>query len=374
MSATANHIASGDHSVSEALGLWEPKRTLTLEAARRHTDRVRRMRYVLMILAVAMIILLAVQFVAQPRPDILEDDPTESVKMVNPRYSGRTGDGLPFYLPADTATRRLADRDLVELDKPVLEFIRESGMESSFVVAKSGTYNDVKKILELVTDVNLETDDGYACQTTHARVFAQDKRIEGDAPIACQGNFGTVDGTTYTIEDNYRTFVFKDGMTALIKQDSESGDGNFAFGGDGPIDVKAIEGTYAAAETRLRGDVRVKQDGAVMTSTDMDIFRAATGETDTGSLRLGAVERIVARGDFHYVTADTDVRGDRGVYVRDKKAMTVTGDVRVRQSGGNTARSDRLIYNTETRAVRFSGDCQGEDCGRTSIVIPGSGN
>lgn len=363
---------TADHSASEALGLWEPKRTLTLEAARRHTERVRRLRYVLLGLSALLLVLLVLQFVAQPRPDSLADNPSESVKMVNPRYSGRTADGLPFYLTADTATRRLANRNLVELENPILEFIREAGMESSFVLAKTGTYNDVEKILELVTDVDLETDDGYACQTTHARIFARDKRIEGDAPIACQGNFGTVDGTTYAIEDNYRTFIFKDGMRSLIKQDSESGDGNFAFGGSGPIDARAVIGTYKAADTILEGDVRVVQNGAVLTSNAMDIKRRTTGETETGSLQLGAVDTIIATGDFHYVTAETDVRGDRGVYVRDKTAMTVTGNVRVRQSGGNTAKSDRLVYNTSTKAVRFTGDCSGDDCGRTQIVLPGN--
>ena len=71
------------------------------------------------------------------------NDPTESVKMVEPRYSGRTGDGLPFYLIAETAIRRRTDRDTVLLDSPELEFIRDTGVEASTVISKTGSYNAV---------------------------------------------------------------------------------------------------------------------------------------------------------------------------------------------------------------------------------------
>ena len=135
--------------------------------------------------------------------------------------------GLPFYLTADTATRTLENKTDVELLKPVLEFIRENGAEASVVIAETGTYDDVNKILNLRTDVDLKTDDGYSCQTTHARIFAREKRIEGDERIECDGSFGIVNGNAYEINDNYSVFVFKNGMDAIIEQgdDAPSGGG-----------------------------------------------------------------------------------------------------------------------------------------------------
>jgi len=99
------------------------------------------------------------------------NDPSESVRMVNPRYSGRTSDGLPFYLIADTAVRRRNDLNTVLLDRPVLDFIRDEGVSESTVISKTGSYNDMTKVLELETDVKLETDDGNICDTIHARIF-----------------------------------------------------------------------------------------------------------------------------------------------------------------------------------------------------------
>jgi len=46
MNSTA--ISSGEKKASETLGLWEPKRTLTLEAARKHSRRIKSLRWLLM--------------------------------------------------------------------------------------------------------------------------------------------------------------------------------------------------------------------------------------------------------------------------------------------------------------------------------------
>ena len=381
--------SSREHSVADALGLWEPKRTLTLEAARRHTQRIKRLRKILLGLAGLLVLFLIFQFVGSGTNTFNDPNPTESVKMVNPRYSGRTSDGLPFYLTADTATRTMETPSEVALVKPVLEFIRADEAASSFVLAETGTYDDMNKVLNLRSDVNLETDDGYICDTLHARIFARDKRIEGDEPIACVGNFGTVNGRTYEINNNYTEFVFKNGMDATITQDpaqqeasqaegtaagenSDEAASDFGFGGDGPINITAERAVYVGGKTELFDDVVVVQEGSTLYSDAMEIFRReATSETD-GSLQLGEVNKIIATDNFRYKTAENDVTGNQGVYERDKNLITVTGDVLVKQPGGNTAKTDKLTFNTITETIRFSGDCQGRECGsggRTRVVL-----
>lgn len=379
-------VSSRDNSVADALDLWEPKRTLTLAAARRHTQRIQVLRKILLGLAGVLVLFLIFQFIGSGTKTFDDPNPTESVKMVNPRYSGRTSDGLPFYLTADTATRTMAKRTEVALIKPVLEFIRSDGAASSFVLSDAGTYDDVNKILNLRTNVNLETDDGYVCDTTHARIFARDKRIEGDEPIACVGSFGSVNGRAYEINDNYKEFVFKNGMDAVIKQDpakskpalepgTTKSSSGFAFGGDGPIDITADRAVYVGGKTDLFDNVVVDQNNASIHSDTMSIFRReATSEAD-GSLRLGEVNKIIATDNFRYITPENDVTGNRGVYERDKNLITVTGDVLVKQPGGNTAKTDKLTYDTITETIRFSGNCQGRDCGpggRTRVTLGGN--
>lgn len=385
------------HAASDALGLWEPKRTLTLSAARKHTQRIQLLHRVLIGASGALVALLVFYFATQSNVAVIEDDPDTSIRMINPRYSGRTSDNLPFYLTSDSATRQLESRTEVALIKPVLEFIRADGAESSFVEADGGTYDDVNKILDLRTDVTqpegerqnvvLETDDGYRCVTTHARIFAREKRIIGEEPIRCVGNFGTVNGQAYEINDNYSIFIFKDGMDGIINRDSDNAAGLrgtpeagattarpiFGFDGDGPINVSANQATYVGGTTDLAGNVVVVQDGSTIYSNDMTILRdQANSQAAAGAIRLGAVREITATGDFRYLSEENDVRGDKGVYERNQSRMTVTGDVTVVQPGGNTVSTDRLVYDTVTETIRFSGQCEGRDCGtgdRTRIVL-----
>lgn len=378
-----------DHGASEALGLWEPKRSLTLEAARRHTQRIQILRKILIAMATALVIVLGLQFMGKGTSTFDNPNPTESVKMVNPRYSGRTADGLPFYLTADTATRTMAKRDEVALINPVLEFVRLDGAASSFVLANNGTYNDVTKVLDLNDSVNLETDDGYICQTTFSRIFAREKRIEGSEPIQCTGTFGVVNGQAYEINKNYTEFIFKDGMSAQIKQDpaqkpaadasNPEASNQFAFSGDGLVYVDADRGVYEGGTTKLfarEGEtVTVKQGAATINAQEITILRReATSQAD-GSLRLGEVNKIIAQKDFRYQNPQNDARGDQGVYERDKSLITVTGNVRVMQPSGNMVKTDRLTYNTITETARFSGNCQGRDCGsngRSRTTIGGN--
>lgn len=142
------------------------------------------------------------------------------------------------------------------------------------------------------------------------------------------------------------------------------------FGGDDPIKVLAEQATYEGGLTVLVGNVDVTQGVARIQSDTMNIYRSEADDGTSGSLKLGAVNRIDARGNFRYTTPDNNVTGDRGVYERDKGIITVTGNVKVKQPGGNTASTDKLIYNVRTETIRFSGKCQGSDCsGRPTIRI-----
>lgn len=214
--------SSSAHEASEALGLWEPKRTLTLEAARRHSVRIRQIRRVLIGLSALLVGLLVWQFASQGTTNFPQDNPNESVRMINPRYSGRTDDNLPYYLTAAEAIRTTNSDDVVELVKPVLHFFRVEGAEESLIVADEGTYDDVSKVLNLRTTVDLKTDDGNHCITTHARIYAKTKIVEGDEPIRCEGSFGVVNGNAYEILENYKVFVFKNGMDAILDQDENA--------------------------------------------------------------------------------------------------------------------------------------------------------
>lgn len=212
-------FTSDIHSTSEALGLWEPKRTLTLAAARRHSSRIRIFRIVLLTATALLALSVVWSFNQRSTTPFQQDNFQESARMMKPRFSGRTSDGLPYKLTADQAIRYSQTTSEVELTNPILEFFREAGTDSSLVVAAEGTYDDVTQVLNLRTNVDLNTDDGNHCVTEHARIFTVQKRIEGDKPIQCTGKFGVISGQTYEILDDYEVFKFKNGVTAQLNRD-----------------------------------------------------------------------------------------------------------------------------------------------------------
>ena len=290
--------------------------------------------------------------------------------MENPVYKGRTADHLPFKILADYAVRLIKSPDEVKLTKPVLKFLRTEGAEESLVLAESGLYNSKSQILELRANVDLKTDDGYACQTSHARVFVREKRIEGDEEIACSGSFGQTSGHAFEINDDYREFVFKRGMTARIipkKADmiANEGAGNMpvssnprvSFGGDEPIDVKAVKAIYRGQKTTLSGQVDVRQKESQILADNMVLLRKALVGKDVNAPKYGYIETIVATGDFKYITPKTSVSGAKGVYERDKNIITVTGNVHYVEKGGNTATGERMVYDlTKDRVFLGGGD------------------
>jgi len=278
-SSAQNHAAN-NHAMSDALGLWEPKRTLTLEAARKHSARIRLFRKILLATAAALSGVVAWQFASQPAGFDLIDNPEETVRMTSPKYSGRTSDGLPYYLTASEAVRNAMSSTSVNLTAPVLDFYRQLGAQPSKVTALNGIYDDVQNILNLTETVRLGTDDGYKCETSEAKIFTKDKRISGNAPIACSGSFGDVSGNSYTITDDYTVYTFAGGMDAVITRDAALGSSadNFGFEGNTPINVSAQTATYKSSVTTLSGDVDVVQDGARVTSNDMVIYKSARAQ------------------------------------------------------------------------------------------------
>ncbi len=146
-----------------------------------------------------------------------------------------------------------------------------------------------------------------------------------------------------------------------------------SFGGDEPIDVKAERATYRGSKTVLTGDVRVKQGTSTILADRMDLFRAESGtksDEQSGSfIKLGNINRIVAVGNFKYITAENRVTGDKGVYERDKEIITVTGNVKFTQTNGNTVTGERMVYDLTTNRTKVGGTCSGRDCKKDERVV-----
>ncbi len=143
-----------------------------------------------------------------------------------------------------------------------------------------------------------------------------------------------------------------------------------SFGGDAPIDVTADRAVYRGSTTILTGKVRVKQGTSLIQADRMDLFRAKSRQkSDGGFAKLGNINRIVAKGHFSYTTAENSVRGDKGVYERDKDIITVTGNVVYTTNSGSSVRGKKMIYDLKKNRARVAGDCNGRECAKSDRVL-----
>ncbi len=384
------------HPPRHDVQFWEPRRVLTLDAARRHSVIVFQTRRVLMVLAGLLVLVLFWFFIKAPTTIIPTDNPDEAVKMVNPVYRGQTSDNLPYRITADAAIRLLRSPDEMKLTNPVLNFLRNDAAGQSVILALSGAYNVETEVLELSQEVNLKTDDGYACTTNHARILVKDKRIEGDQSINCTGDFGQAEGNAYEINDGYSEFVFKNGMSAQlvarkasevmsaphgtapdedITKDNNNANNSplkLSFGGDEPIDVKADRAVYKGPKTTLSGNVLIIQGSSKIYADRMDMFREELVDADGKMVGYGNINKIVALDNFKYETPENAVLGEKGVYERDKDIITVTGNVEFTQENSNSVSGNKMVYDLTANRVSFGGDCLGRNCkpnGRVNIRV-----
>ncbi|MBL4852938.1 MAG: hypothetical protein JKY25_01720 [Robiginitomaculum sp.] len=158
-------------------------------------------------------------------------------------------------------------------------------------------------------------------------------------------------------------------MLGLLLNWSSPASAQISFGGDDPIDVKAERATYKGAKTVLSGGVRIEQAGSIIWADRMDLFRAQREQTEGSFVQLGNINRIVAVGNFKYITPQNNVIGDKGVYERDKNIITVTGNVKFTQDNGNTVTGNKMIYDLTTSRARVDGTCSGRDCEQDERVV-----
>ncbi|MEM7728395.1 MAG: LptA/OstA family protein [Pseudomonadota bacterium] len=147
----------------------------------------------------------------------------------------------------------------------------------------------------------------------------------------------------------------------------------FAGAAGGNIELYADDAESSKGVTTLTGQVDARQDGVRILADRMVIYSKQDGAGGTPSVGTGAgdIERIVATGNFFYITPDQEVRGEQGVYTAAEDTFVVTGDVVLTQED-SVVRGTRLIYELATRTARVVADCEGRRCGpqrRVAILI-----
>lgn len=203
-------------------GRWEPRRALTLSAARRRTTFVRVMRFGFMAAIAVILAVLVFQLIAGNTGDVGDAPEAVSadVRMINPRFTGRDENLTPYAVTADVAIRRRGEAaGLTELEAPRLDYnFINAGNEFSSVLAETGTYDAANRVLDLFSNVNFATDTGYTFASNHARIHLSEERVTGNQPVEGTGPMGTIRADRYEIHQGGNRVIFDGNVHARITQ------------------------------------------------------------------------------------------------------------------------------------------------------------
>ncbi len=200
----------------------EPRRGVTLRAARRRTALVRGARSAVLAAMGCIVVIIAALVVrnALGQAPIAPPPVDESAsRMVNPKFNGRDANGNPFEIVADAAVRRPADPTRFELEEPRLSVI-EDGVVRFQIFASHGVYNRENLILDLRGDVQLLSGDEYEFETTQARLFIESGVAEGREPIIGRGPWGVINADAFELYRDERRVVFE-GSPVIGRLDQE---------------------------------------------------------------------------------------------------------------------------------------------------------
>lgn len=143
----------------------------------------------------------------------------------------------------------------------------------------------------------------------------------------------------------------------------------FAGAAGGNIELYADDAVSARGVTTLTGQVDARQDDVRILADRMVIHSKTNGAGGAPAVgtAAGDIERIVATGNFYYLTPTQEVRGDQGVYTATTDTFEVTGNVILTQED-SVVRGTRLIYELGTQQARVISECKGRQCGRQGRV------
>lgn len=150
-----------------------------------------------------------------------------------------------------------------------------------------------------------------------------------------------------------------------------------------PSAAMAQFSTDSSADTILLADETFSSNGKITLTGQADIRQGdvrlladkvviyTSGGEGGGLVSTQGITRIVATGNFYYITPEQEVRGNKGVYTQKNDSFEVTGDVVLLQDD-SVVTGQNLNYNLTTREAKVVGNCNGRNCGtkrRVAILI-----
>ncbi len=203
--------------------IWEPKRASTLKAARRRSRLVASLRRVFVAGAgasFAAVFVFMALYAIEGGFNAGQFATSEPLRMINPRFIGRTENGGPYQLSAEVAERPQGENQPIELVAPV--YRTEAG---TIMLAPRGVYDERAKTVVFDGEVLFADRGGNRFTTPNMIVDLERGTLSGRGGVTGAGPLGVLQAESYELRDSDRAVVLRGGVRGQIPdRDQQNGE------------------------------------------------------------------------------------------------------------------------------------------------------
>lgn len=202
---------------------WEPQRALTLRRARRRSRLIAMLRRFFVAGAgasfAAVFVFMALNAI-EGGFSAGQYAASEPLRMINPRFIGRTEQGGPYQLSAEVAERPQGENQPIELISPV--YRTEAG---TIMLAPRGIYDEAAQTLVFDGEVLFSDTGGNRFTTPNMSVDLEGGTLTGRGGVTGAGPLGVLQADSYELRYTDRALVLRGNVRGQIpdrnQQDGE---------------------------------------------------------------------------------------------------------------------------------------------------------
>ncbi|PBC08031.1 LPS export ABC transporter periplasmic protein LptC [Mesorhizobium sp. WSM3859] len=211
---------TSDAAPAPAPAIPDGTRGEAFNRARRHSRRVRVLKFAVPLLAVAIAIAFPVySYLKAPMSISVQADGTAfsngKLVMANPKLNGFTKQKLPYSLTATRATQDVGQQAVIDLEGINAKLpVATDNIVS--VDAEHGIYNRDANTMNLTSDVSVTTTDGLAAKFKSIFLDMGKGSMKTSNPVDVSRGGSRITADSMSVEDNGRLVVFENRVRVNI--------------------------------------------------------------------------------------------------------------------------------------------------------------
>jgi lipopolysaccharide export system protein LptC len=189
-------------------------------AARRHSRRVRWLRFLLPLLGLSAIgvffVLTQISLPGDIDLGVARLSVTRnSIIMDSPRLTGFDRDGREYSLSADRAVQALASPDQVRLES-IDARLAAAGHGAATIKAEAGDYDHGKSTLILHGDIVIDSAEGYALRMRDAHIDFKAGTLTSPNPVSVGYAGSEIVGQRFGVSQGGKVLLFEGGVRTIL--------------------------------------------------------------------------------------------------------------------------------------------------------------